>query len=58
MVILKEILMCQMIKLYYIINEYSEKLDDSYYVSITLSYPYLNDEVIQTNVRVHFIKHF
>lgn len=46
-----------MIRFYYIINEYSEKLDDSYYVSIELSYPYLNDEVIQTNVRVHFIKH-
>lgn len=47
-----------MIKLYYIRDEYSEKLDDSYYVCIEQSYPYLDDEVIQTNVRVHFIKHF
>ena len=47
-----------MIKLYYIRNEYSEKLDDSYYVCIEQSYPYLDDEVIQTNARVHFIKHF
>ena len=34
------------------------QLDDSYYVYITKSYPYLHSEVIQTNVRVHFIKHF
>lgn len=47
-----------MIELYCIRNEYSEKLDDSYYVCIEQSYPYLDDEVIQTNVRVHFIKHF
>lgn len=47
-----------MIKFYYIRNGYSEKLDDSYYVCIKKSYPYLDDEVIQTNVRVHFIKHF
>ena len=47
-----------MIKLYCIRYEDPEKLDDSYYVSIKQSYPYLNDEVIKTNVRVHFIKHF
>ena len=47
-----------MIELYCIRNKYSEKLDDSYYMCIKRSYPYLDDEVIQTNVRVHFIKHF
>ena len=35
-----------------------DKLDDSYYVCISKSYPYLDSEIYKTNVRVHFIKHF
>ena len=43
---------------YFIKNEYLEKLDIFYYSYVKMTWPYLNDEVIQTNVRVHFIKHF
>lgn len=43
----------------YIRNEdILEKLDIFYYVYDVESRSYFNDEVIQTNVRVHFIKHF
>ena len=41
---------------YFIIN-YLE-LDIFYYLYERMARPYLDDEVIQTNVRVHFIKHF
>ena len=43
---------------YFIKNEYLEKLDIFYYSYVRMTWPYLDDEVIQTNVRVHFIKHF
>lgn len=43
---------------YFIENEYLEKLDIFYYSYVIMTWPYLNDEVIQTNVRIHFIKHF
>lgn len=43
---------------YFIKNEYLEKLDIFYYSYVIMTWPYLNDEVIQTNVRIHFIKHF
>lgn len=35
-----------------------EKLESFYYSYVKMTQPYKNDEVIQTNVRVHFIKHF
>ena len=38
--------------------DFSEDLDDFYYVSIEKSKPYIDSEVFRTNVRVHFIKHF
>ena len=43
---------------YYISNDKLEKLESFYYAYIRVSQPYQNDEVIKTNVRVHFIKHF
>lgn len=43
---------------YYIANDKLEKLESFYYSYVRKSQPYENDEVIQTNVRVHFIKHF
>lgn len=43
---------------YYIANDKLEKLESFYYSYVKMTQPYQNDEVIQTNVRVHFIKHF
>ena len=43
---------------YFIIDENLEKLDIFYYSYVRKTQLYLDDEVIQTNVRVHFIKHF
>lgn len=42
---------------YYISNDKLEKLESFYYAYIRMSEPYIDEEVIQTNVRVHFIKH-
>lgn len=43
---------------YYIANDKLEKLESFYYSYVKMTQPYQNDEVIQTNVRIHFIKHF
>lgn len=43
---------------YYITNDNLEKLESFYYSYVKMTQPYQNDEVIQTNVRIHFIKHF
>ena len=43
---------------YFMMNGYLEKLDIFYYLYLRMARQYLSDEVIQTNVRVHFIKHF
>ena len=43
---------------YYITNDKLEKLESFYYSYVKMTQPYQNDEVIQTNVRIHFIKHF
>ena len=43
---------------YYITNDKLEKLESFYYSYVKMTRSYQNDEVIQTNVRVHFIKHF
>lgn len=43
---------------YYITNDKLEKLESFYYSYVKMTREYQNDEVIQTNVRVHFIKHF
>ena len=40
------------------IEDMLEKLDSFFYAYETYSEPYMDDEVIQTNVRIHFIKHF
>lgn len=43
---------------YFILEDCLEKLDSSYYAYYIANKPYVDNEVIQTNVRVHFIKHF
>lgn len=43
---------------YYISNDKLEKLESFYYSYVKMTRLYQNDEVIQTNVRIHFIKHF
>ena len=44
-------------RVYYISNDKLEKLESFYYAYIRMSQPYMDEEVIKTNVRVHFIKH-
>ena len=45
-------------QVYFIRKEYLDKLDSFYYAYYRMTKQYLDDEIIQTNVRVHFIKHF